>query len=548
MENKQAVIMAGMACGYFRAKIEEKIEAAILEVIEANPDSIESDIRTILTTERNKRHIANSKRLEAKIAKDIANENKPISGGSLKRSIPVIAGDNFVVTVAQNNTDIHSVAFNSIRAFCENIGAQLIVCRTYYNKSGFQHPEHGADDSGIFFDPALSAYFVDHAAILGTSGALLVGNANVIPTARNPLTGFENMGKIGQDVIIPAVKIALKCTAALKGSKGKRLFSTGAITLPNYIQRKAGQVAEIEHNIGAVVVTPDDIRHIEVMPDSDGFNYFQGYYYGDAIGKAADIAALQFGDIHAEKAEQKNINDCCELISLYQPANVILHDLMDFSSRNHHNRKDSSFLFEQELAGNTVVQDCNMVTGFLADISRFVIPSAKLHIIESNHDLALERWLKEADFKEDATNAEFYLAAMREYYKSIRAGKAHNVLEHTLTKLGFQDVQDTRGNKLAVFLDGATFHDTDASVMLAGVEMGNHGHTGINGSRGSPEQYRKLGVPINTGHTHTPSICGGCYTAGVTGSLEMGYNIGASSWRIAHIVTYENGQRAIHFM
>jgi hypothetical protein len=53
---------------------------------------------------------------------------------------------------------------------------------------------------------------------------------------------------------------------------------------------------------------------------------------------------------------------------------------------------------------------------------------------------------------------------------------------------------------------------------------------------------------MNTGHTHTPSILGACYTAGVAGSLEMGYNIGASSWRLANILTWPNGQRQIIFM
>ena len=50
---------------------------------------------------------------------------------------------------------------------------------------------------------------------------------------------------------------------------------------------------------------------------------------------------------------------------------------------------------------------------------------------------------------------------------------------------------------------------------------------------------------MNTGHTHTPSIYGGVYTAGVAGSLDMGYNVGASSWTQTHLITYANGQRTL---
>ena len=83
--------------------------------------------------------------------------------------------------------------------------------------------------------------------------------------------------------------------------------------------------------------------------------------------------------------------------------------------------------------------------------------------------------------------------------------------------------------------------------MIAGVQMGSHGHNGANGSKGSPKQFSALGVPINTGHTHSPSIYGSCYTAGVRASLDMGYNVGASSWAVADTITYANGQRQILF-
>ena len=86
--------------------------------------------------------------------------------------------------------------------------------------------------------------------------------------------------------------------------------------------------------------------------------------------------------------------------------------------------------------------------------------------------------------------------------------------------------------------------------MLAGVEMGNHGHSGANGAKGGGARgFAKLGVRTNTGHTHTPGIANGlAYVAGIAaGNIDFGYNIGPSSWRMASICTWGNGARQIIF-
>lgn len=548
MQHKKDIILAATASGFFRCKTDEAKESALMEAVEALPEIDEATIRAELLQETHRRSEAYKKRLAAKISREIEQENKPVTAGNMGREFQTLAGSRFIVTVAQNNTDVHGAAFAALRKFAEVNAAQLLVCKTYYNKAGFNHPEHGADDAGIYFDPALATYFVNEPVILGDSGALLVSDANVIPTAKNPLTGFEGMGVAGQDVIIPAVKIALKCTPALKGAKGKRLFSTGSVTLRNYVMRKAGAVAEADHNIGALIVMNGDIRHVEIMADSNGFNYETEFYTGSDVETVQPVA-LQFGDVHAEKCAPVRINAAIKMLNRYNPDNVILHDLMDFSSRNHHNIKDAAFVFGQMQKGASVVTDCNKVINFLEAIG--VNYDGHIHVIESNHDLALERWLKEADFKDDPLNAEFYLAAMGALYASIREkGKGHNVLEHTLCSLGGAAIYDGNCESLNHISDmDATviFHDTDESLILGGVEMGYHGHTGCNGAKGTPEGFRKLGIAMNTGHTHTPSITGRVYTAGVLGDLDMGYNIGASSWQHAHILTYANGQRAVVF-
>jgi hypothetical protein len=182
----------------------------------------------------------------------------------------------------------------------------------------------------------------------------------------------------------------------------------------------------------------------------------------------------------------------------------------------------------------TVAEDVADVSNIIRVFARF---GPKVWIVESNHDLAINTWLKNTDFKTDPNNAILYLTCMKALYEHIdETGNGDfNMLAFVCRHFG-------ELNSPNVY-----FHETDKSLEFAGVECGVHGHVGLNGSRGSPAQFRTLGLPLNTGHTHTPSIQGACYTAGVAGELDMGYNIGPSSWQYASILTWPNGQRQVVF-
>lgn len=540
--DKKAIIILAMNLGFFRAKNPEKQSLAIAEMMEmeemAGVDV--AFVTSILEAETLRRHVVSQNRIARSVERAEAEAAKPLTGGEVTATAHVkeMPRGVYVLTTAQNNTEVCPVFFAALMHYIKHMGATLLIAKTTYNLNGFQQ---GQDAQGVYYVDQVRPFLIEGQISLG--GIDFVSQANVLPTAKNPLAGFEGVTPVGIDAVIPASKIALKCTASLKGGKGKRLFSTGAVTLRNYIMRKAGAVAATEHNIGALLVdttgkTPV-VRQLEMMPDSAGF-YDNGEFFGanGAIELVRPVA-LQFGDIHAEKMEADNLEAMQTLIRQYAPETVILHDVMDFSSRNHHNVKDCAFMFAQQVQKNTVAGDVREVARVIDAL--FAVDSTgemKAHVIESNHDLAINTWLKNADFKLDPVNALTYLQCMTALYQHIDAyGNTNfNMLKYCYTAIG--------GGRYA---NSIVFHETDESVSMAGVEMGCHGHTGTNGSKGSPMQFRALGVPMNTGHTHTPSINGACYTAGVSASLEMGYNIGASSWKLAHVLTWPNGQRQVIF-
>lgn len=527
---------------FFRLKTVERQRErfdSLKEAFQAEFDEPATDeiFDALLAYQANK--IAEKKEKERrKLEKQAA---KPVFGGydTSVGHVSKFDKGRYVLTSAQNNTAVDPIAFAALQSYCEANNARLLIAKLTYNKSGYQQP--GVDCEELWYASEVKPYLVEGQIDLG--GFHFIADANVIPTARNPISGFEGITPAGIHAIIPASKIGMKVSAALKGAKTKILTSTGTITKRNYILRKAGTVASIEHNIGAVFIDTETgaIRHLEIMEGESGFFDIDRVYYSAKAPKldVEAVEALQFGDVHAEKLELENLDRAIDMVRNLQPHNIILHDALDFSSRNHHNIKDPVFMHVQHVKGNTVKGDLETLARVLdAFASAAEDVGGIVHIIESNHDLAINTWLKNADFKLDPTNALVYLDCMKAIYahNESNSGKPFNMLRYAYEEHG--------GGEYAFDIN---FHETDESVIIAGVEMGNHGHNGVNGSRGSPVQFRALGIAMNTGHTHAPSIWGRVYTAGVLGSLDMGYNVGASSWAYADIVTYTNGQRQIIF-
>lgn len=539
--DKDNIIRKAMELGYFKVKRDE-LKNEIFEELCNQLQNISTPltILEVLTNETQRRSEVYHAQLQRKIQRDIENANKPLMAGQDSHDEHIIEFKEenkvYILTAVQNNTDVNQTFLTALETYAAENNAQILCAKVTYNKNGFQLAQD-TDDEGVYYDPKITKYLVDgHIAL--NENIHFIGQANVMPTAKNPLSGFEAITGAGVSAVIPASKIALKCLARLKGSQGKILFGTGMLTKRNYILRKAGAVASTEHNIGALIVEVDGsefkARHVELIDGSDGF-YDMGVFYSHKVVSYKLPLAIQLGDIHAEKADPKILQKIKNFLSDFRPEHLFIHDVMDFSSRNHHNIKDCAFIYEQTVNSKTVEEDCSDVADILDTLQKY---TNNLHIVESNHDLAINTWLKNTDFKQDPQNALFYLKCMTALYQHINdtGSNSFNMLKYVMCEL------------FSYNFSKVNFHKVDDSIILAGIEHGVHGHVGINGSRGSPQGFRSLGIKLNTGHTHTPNITGGVYTAGVSGSLDMGYNIGASSWQLAHIITYDNGQRQIYFM
>ena len=464
----------------------------------------------------------------------------------------------FILSSAQDGTVPDAAFLTNLQAYAEYIDAEIMISGFSYNKSLFE--THNKDKVGYHSD--IEPYMTSERVMIG-SQLLFCGEMNTLPTAVTPLSGFHNYtGEMSG--IFPHPKVQLESVPTLGTEKSKVLMTTGCVTKPNYVPKKAGIKAEYHHIIGAVIVELRTdgrffSRHLIAAEDGSFFDLDRFVGNGEVTTRNR-VEAITWGDIHTNKLNE-NIcygawgyqfvtnffgdegekefmhEDYVSLCGRLGPSYQFFHDVLDFEVRNHHNIHDHIFRYKQHINEETVEHEILRVRDFLRETS---FDGCQSVVVESNHDLAFGRWLKTADYRHDPANAKFFLECQLKLYENI------NDDDYSI----FIDVMV---DNLQGYENSITFLSQDKSFKICewsygGIECALHGHNGLNGARPNYKSFTKIGTRCNLGHSHSPAIYEGVYQAGITCNKRLGYNVGPSSWDWAHIVTYDNAKRAIVFM
>lgn len=441
----------------------------------------------------------------------------------------------FILTSAQNNCDVHGPFLNNLKALASYLDADLMISFCIYDRTGYRglvrKGDAGRKPQEVWWDKAVEPYVVNHRVRLHRRLAFC-GELDILATAKNPLSGLESYcGR--SSIIIPHNRFAMKCVPSRKGQMPKEMHTTGSVTKRKFIQRKTGQVAHFHHVLGALLVEISRegywyVHHLNAEDDGTFYWLDKVVVAGEVEDSNEDWAGLILGDLHIAKSNNRQRSVARSIVRTYYPADVVIHDAIDFTARNHHNRHDPLFKIGMETC--PVSRELEDAAEFLDSLS----DTSDITVVRGNHDDALLRWIKEADWKQDPINAWFYLVAA---HAAVERRRIRGEYEPNMLRWAIVDHIGV-GGKTPRFLDH------DESFEIAGIECGMHGHIGPNGSRGNPRAFAKLGFKTFTAHTHTPSIVDGCYTVGVLGNLDMDYNKGPSSWMHAHGIIYPNGKRA----
>lgn len=466
----------------------------------------------------------------------------------LSLDLPEKKTKRYILTSAQNNTHVNDEFWKNLIALKNHYKAELIVGTYTYNHSMYRdnskYGTNAAEDSDLWFDSRLLKYIAagDNQNIDIAPGLRWCGRANILPTAERPLSGFETYTGLHSG-IFPHAKIALDSVPSGKNEPPKFNYTTGTVTQRNYIQKKAGLKAEHHHTYGALLVEvcPDGTWFVrQINADSSGVIHDLCLCITNGlVQEGCHVLAINWGDLHEFRRDEEAYKLCWGkhgMMDTLKPKYQFMHDLVDFYPRNHHEIYNHHAIFTRFINGeDSVQQEMQRVTKFLNWIDRDFCQTV---VVSSNHDDAFRKWLRDADFRKDPVNAVYHLKAQLAYYQAIEYGnKEFHLIEWAVRREGARD--------------NIKFLKVDESFLIAandkggGIECGMHGHIGPNGTRGNAKALSKIGRKANIGHSHQAQIHDGLYVAGVTGKLDMGYNVGPSSWSQSHIITYLTGKRSI---
>lgn len=464
----------------------------------------------------------------------------------------------FLITWAQNDTPVHLKFFKGMEAYAEAINADIhVIAGRYKNPTSvFDDKDH--DIWSELVNPYLDAARHDIHKYVS-----IMSDVKIQPTAVNPMTGMQAMSGINS-CIFGSPKTQMEMIPVLEQAKPKMMLTTGACTVKNYTDSKAGKKGEFHHTLGFCIVEIMDSETFfvrQVTADEDG-NFCDLYnevvYEGKVlpiefktieaklnwikrhcgakpfklnakhkINNIKSIEACVLGDLHSGHHDPVVIDATHELLERVKPNHVVLHDVFDGYSISHHQMKDPIAQYGKEFhCQNDLGKELDEMYTLLEGFKGY----KNVVIVRSNHDDFIDRWVKNGDWKKQPTpkNNRLYAKFMDIMMDEIerRPFDIKGVVPYLINE------------KFPKYI---TLGRSD-SYRVLDWELGQHGDIGSNGSRGSLLQMRKLNTKIIVGHYHSPGRKDGALAVGTSTHLRVGYNMGPSSWLQSHVIIHKNGK------
>lgn len=425
----------------------------------------------------------------------------------------------FLITWAQNDTPVHENFITNLEKYADQIGADIhVIAGRYKNPTSVFSDKNYDTWSDRIID------YLDAGRHKVHKYMTIMSDIKIQPTSENPLTGLESVTGVNS-CIFGSPKVQFETIPVLEGNLPKMILTTGACTVKNYTDSKAGKKGEFHHTLGFAIVEikTESIFFARQITATDDGNFCDLNYKVEngKISKQKTLAACILGDIHFGQHDQRVIDKTLSFFKLLRPDNVILHDIFDGLSVNHHESKDPFKQYQREITGTNSLK--NEVSSMLNGLKPF--EQYNVTIVRSNHDDFLDRWLKETDWRKCGTlkNSMEYM----QYSAMLLSGVAPKGIVPYLVQQKYPKFKTLGRND---------------SFVVNGWELAQHGDVGCNGSRGSLEQFRKLSTKIVVGHSHSPERKDGALAVGTSTHLRVNYNDGPSSWLQSHVIIHHNGK------
>ena len=423
----------------------------------------------------------------------------------------------FIISWAQNNTPVNKEFLNNIEAYADIINAEIhIIAGRYKNPTSLFNSDEEFWVKEVI--PYLDANRHNVHEFVS-----IMSDVKIQPTAVNPLSSMAGFSA-DNSCVFGSPKVHLEVIPVLEGYRSKIMTTTGAVTLKNYTDSKAGKKGEFHHTFGFVIVEIDGDETFIRQVTADNNGSFSDLTYRVDKGKVTGdntIDGVVLGDIHLGQDDEVIMSSTFEMIDALSPETIVLHDLFDAQSINVHDSKNPFIQYQKEMEGkNNLKSEIELMLTWLGELREL---ANDIVVVRSNHDDMVDRYLINEDWKKGhIKNALTYM----QYSTALLTNEAKNGIIPWVINQTYPEIH-TLG--------------LDSSYRLNGWELAVHGHQGSNGARGSVNTFRKLSTKLITAHTHSCSTHDGHMCVGCTCKKKQGYNQGgASSWTNSHVIIHKD--------
>jgi len=400
----------------------------------------------------------------------------------------------FIITWAQNDTQVHDDFVTNLEAYAKHIDASVHVIAGRY-----KNPTSVSTDTSCESWSERIEQYLDAGRHEIQKHMWIMSDIKIQPTAVNPMTGLEGMSGINS-CVFGSPKSQMETIPVLEGSLPKLMLTTGACTLRNYTDSKAGKKGEFHHVLGFVVVEIKDssvffVRQVTATDDGSFTDLYNRVQNGK-VAKVKKLAAAILGDLHYGQHDERIIGKTLEMLKDLKPDHLVLHDVFDGLSINHHESNDPFIQYKREIDGtNSLRNEVDQMLSGLKDFEKY-----NVIVVRSNHDDFLDRWLKATDWRKAGTlkNSLEYM----EYSALLLKGEAPNgVIPYLINK---------RYPKFKTL--------------------------------GRSDSYVVNGWGVVVGHYHSPGRKDGALAVGTSTKLRVNYNLGPSGWLHSHVIIHEDSK------
>lgn len=463
-------------------------------------------------------------------------------GEKRSRTVPVFTRTlggtiTLLVTAAQNATPVHAGFLNAAEALCNERNGDIIAVPIRYKNPTSRWAASQANEE-VWADELLP-YLSNERKRLNKN-LILLGDVKTQPTAVNPLSGYEALTQ-GESGILAHTKLALKTIPTPQNKYPKIMTTTGALTVPNYTDSKAGRLGEFHHTLGACLIELKGerfhMRQVNYDLKSESFIDLDRQYCGEHAGPADSPLALVMGDTHVDsidpQVERATFHWDGGIVQALKPRALVWHDLNDGYAVNPHHFGNVFIGIAKSRAGRADIEaEVRRAVQFVIDRTP---GNTESFVVPSNHNDFLTRWIKATNPHTAPGNFEFWCETALAMARGTTLDASGTTTPEPFAYWGRKMVEGLP----------IKFLTRDESLSLGGVELGMHGDQGPNGARGSIKNLRRIGVKSIIGHTHSPGIDEGCYQVGTSTARKLEYTSGPSGWLNTHALVYANGKRTL---